>query len=159
MAGRFRFRLEVVRRVRQQARDAQRRVVAEAIRAVRAVEDTLRDSTQALHDTVERTRETQQARHLNLALVREEQFYRTRLHRRIIESRSTLAKKQAVLDREREKLANASKRLKVIEKLRDKRRERHLAQVRREEQVAFDETALQGYLRSERTRAVKVLES
>ncbi len=51
------------------------------------------------------------------------------------------------LDEERSKLAEASKQLKVIEKLREKQWRRHQLEVKREEQSASDESALQMFSR------------
>ena len=150
MAGRFRFRLEVVRRIRRQAQDAQRRVVADAIRAVGTVEQRIDRLTQTLGNTVEQARDAQQARRLDLMSLRGHQFYRGWLHRRILESHAELSQRRAELVRERTRLGEVTKQLKVIEKLREKHWTRYLKEIRREEQAAFDESALQTYLRRRR---------
>ena len=150
MAGRFRFRLEVVRRIRQQAQDAQRRVVADAVRAVGAVEQRIDRLTQTLSNTVEQARDAQQERRLDLVSLRGHQFYRGWLHGRILESHAELSRRRTELDRERAELGEVTKRLKVIEKLREKQWNRYLKEIRREEQAAFDESAVQTFLRNRR---------
>ena len=152
MAKRFQFRLEVVRKLRAQARDVQRRAVGDAVGAVRGVEERLDQLTQQLRDTVEITRGEQRTQELDVASLRGHQFYRNWLHRRIMESNLELGDRRATLDVERAKLGEASARLKAIEKLRDKRFARHLVQVRREEQTTMDEAAVGGFAR--RRRAV-----
>ena len=147
MAMRFQFRLEVVRKLREQARDVQRRVVADAVREVRGVEARMDQLTDQLRNTVELTRGEQQTQRLDVPSLRGHQFYRNWLHRRIWESNLELAEKRARLDAERGRLGEASARLKAIEKLRDKRWARHQTQVRREEQAAMDEVAVGGFVR------------
>ena len=147
MAGRFRFRLEVVRRIRRQAQDAQRRVVAESIRAAAAAEERINRLTQDLRHTIDLTREAQGAKALDLVPLRGHQFYSGWLQRQILESDRELAGRRAEVDRERARLAEATKKLKVVEKLREKQWARHMKEVHREEQAAFDEVGAQRYLR------------
>jgi len=147
MVRRFEFRLEVVRKLREQARDVQRRAVGDAVSAVRGVEERLDQLTHQLRDTVEITRGEQRTQELDVASIRGHQSYRNWLHRRIMESNLELGDRRAMLDVERAKLGEASARLKAIEKLRDKRWARHLMQARREEQMVMDEAAVGGFAR------------
>ena len=55
--------------------------------------------------------------------------------------------RNAGLEQDRSQLAEASKRLKVIESLRERQWARHRRQVAREEQIDTDEVAVQMYLR------------
>ena len=150
MAGRFRFRLGVVERLRRQARDSQRRVVADAVRGVRHVEQRIAGLTRQLAETVDGTRAAQEAERLDVVSLRGHQIYRGGLHRWILESDAELGERQRELDTERNRLVEASKRLKVIEKLRERHWGRYLTQLRREEQAITDETAVQIFLRSGR---------
>lgn len=150
MATRFRFRLEVIRRLREQAQDAQRRVVADAARAVSRIDGRIARMRQELEDTARRSRDIQQTRQLDLTSLRGDQFYRGWLHHRIIESGEERRHRQAELDRERAKLVEVSKRLKVIERLREKQWRCHQAAAGREEQGGYDEIALQAYIRRDR---------
>ncbi len=152
MARRFRFRLETVERLRKQARDAQRRVVADAVRTVATLEDRIVHLTRQLDDTFDGARETLRTGRLDVVSLRGHELYRGWVHRRIAESYTDLACRRSELDVERAKLVEASKQLKVIEKLRERRWRRHLADVAREEQAASDEAAVQAYLRRSRER-------
>ena len=78
---------------------------------------------------------------LDVAALRGQQFHRSWLHGRLIESNGALTEKKAELDAERTKLGEASVQLKAIEKLRERRWKRYLVQVRREEQAVNDEAA------------------
>ena len=147
MARGFRFRLEVVRRLRKQAQDAQRRVVAGAVRSVAEAQNRLTELAGELRSTVGRTRETQRARRIDVVSLQRHQLYRGWLYRRRMEAREELGRRHVELDRQRENLAEATKQLKVIEKLREKQKMRYDLRVERQERAAYDEAALQTHRR------------
>lgn len=148
MAGGFHFRLEVVRGLRKQERDAQRRALAEAVQALRGAEERQGQLQTALIDTLQRTRGAQAAARLDVARVRVEQFYRSRLHRRLGQAEDETKRCRAGVDVQREKLAEATRRLKGIEKLRERRWMRYQLGQRKKEQALLDEAALALYARS-----------
>ncbi len=143
MAGGFRFRLEVVQKLRQQRLDAQRRVVADAVRAVGSVEDRIGQLTQELSGSVLQSRDVQRARRLDISSLCAHQHRRGWVHRQITEAERELQRTVDELNREREKLAEDVKQLKVIEKLREKQKLRYDTAIRRQEQAGYDEAALQ----------------
>ena len=147
MAKRFVFRLETVERLRKQARDEQRRVVADAVRALASAESRAASLNEQLRAMVDRARGERQTDHLDIAALRGNQMHRNWLHRRIMESTEEIAKAQVRLDAERAKLGEATARLKVLEKLRERRWSRHLVEVAREEQTIASEIAVQGFVR------------
>ena len=147
MAGGFRFRLDAVERLRRQDRDGQRRKVAEAARDVQHVENRIALLTQQLADTVDGTRRQRQAQLLDVVSLKRQQFYRGELNRRIEESNKGLLERLAVLEAERRTLTESSRRLKVIEKLRERFRARHEEKMRRMERRAMDEVGVQSYVR------------
>ena len=148
MAKRFVFRLETVERLRRQARDEQRRAVSDAVRAVAGTQVRIDTLTEQLRQTVELTRGERQVEQLDVAALRGNQFYRNWLHRRILESNRDLAVRESQLDAERAKLGAASAKLKVLEKLHERRWQRYRQDVAREEQAFSDEIALQRYARN-----------
>lgn len=148
MAGRFRFRLEVVRRVRKQAQDMQRRVVADAIQAAQEVENRMGRLTEELDRTMDRSRDARRLHELDISALRGHQVYRGCIHRRLLESATELVKRRATLDVERSKLAETTKRLKAIEKLRERKLASHVKTLEREEQAGYDETAAGLYMRA-----------
>ncbi|MCH8966651.1 MAG: flagellar export protein FliJ [Planctomycetes bacterium] len=147
MAGGFRFRLDAVERLRRQDRDGKRRKVAEAARDVQHVENRIALLTQQLADTVDGTRRQRQAQLLDVVSLKRQQFYRGELNRRIEESNKGLLERLAVLEAERRTLTESSRRLKVIEKLRERFRARHEEKMRRMERRATDEVGVQSYVR------------
>jgi len=147
MARKFKFRLEVVERVRRQARDERRRIVADAVRAVRRMEAHTEAVATQLRRSVEETAATQRADSIDVALVRTQEYHRTWLHRQLAGAREELAQRQKTLASKRHDLAEATKQLRVIEKLRERQWQRHLTEVKREEQTISDEIAITRYLR------------
>ncbi|MCH8148635.1 MAG: hypothetical protein IH987_11665, partial [Planctomycetes bacterium] len=119
MAGRFRFRLEAVRRVRKQAQDVRRRMVADAVRAVQEVENRMGRLNADLAQTMDRSRDSRRLHDLDISALRSHQIYRGCIHRRLLESATELEEQRATLEVERTKLAETTKRLKAIEKLRE----------------------------------------
>ena len=145
MAKEFRFRLEVVRRLREQARDAQRRAVADAVRAVARAEQDIDRLTGQLRQTVELNRGQRTLPRVDIPALRVGEFYRNWLHHRILDRSLSLARDQAHLQAERSRLGQASARLKAIEKLRERRWSRYRQQLVREEQAQSDEAALRRF--------------
>lgn len=157
MARSFRFRLETVRRLRKQALDVQRRVVAEAVQAVAGVEERIAELTRSWHGAADQSRDAMRIHCFDLVSLSGQQIYRSWLDREIAKFSESLAEKRVELDAERDRLAETSKELKVIEKLRERQRKRFLVKLAREEQVANDEAALQMYLRRQREQRREVL--
>lgn len=148
MARRFRFRLETVRRVRERERDAQRRAVARAVQVVTHVQERITALTTQLQHTIDDARGVHETARIDMRSLRGHQLYRGWLHRKILESDAELVQRKVEYESERTRLAESSKRLKVIENLRDRQWARYRKEVVREEQVAADEVGIQRYLRS-----------
>lgn len=156
MAPRFQFRLETVRKLRTQARDQQHRVVADAIHRVSRNEERISLITKELRNTVEDTRLDRSCKSLDVLSLRENQLYRGWLHRKIMEADAELFRSREVLNQERAKLQEASKQLKVIEKLRERQWDRYQTKQKREEQSLYDEAALQLYQRRQQLQNQEV---
>ena len=157
MARGFVFRLEALLRVRKQELDAQKREVARAVLEKYDIEQHLADRESTLRGEFESLRDEQaDSGRLDLAGIRGHRLYMGRLHREIAETYQQLGLKDQELAKEREKLAEASKRLKAIEKLKEKRWRRYITELNRKEQAMDDETELQQYMRVRLTKEVEV---
>lgn len=156
MSGGFKFRLNVVRDIRKREQDAQRRVVAEAVRAVVGVRGRIGQFEAELEGETIAARGERGARYLDMTSVRNHYLHRGAMKRSLSEAREQLGKSQAKLDDEREKLAQATKRLNVIVRLYEKRKLRYDTWVRRREQAVWDEAALQFHGRQQETGVVKI---
>jgi flagellar FliJ protein len=142
MAKRFEFSLETVLRLRRQDNDAQRRVMAEALRGLRQAEIRVKRVEQEISDQTAAVRGEQGVGTIDVAAVRGHQFYMTRLHAALRTSQMNVTAARAVVDAERGKLAETSKRLKVIEKLRERRYQRYTQEAARRDRIDEDEVAL-----------------
>ena len=141
MAKKFQFRLDVVRDMRRRARDEAARQVAGKVMEVAAVQRRMEAFSRQLRDLVEIGRTDREGKSIEIAALKMQQYYGKWLHDRVTEFSATLMKTEAELSEERGKLTQATARLKAIEKLRERRWQRHLLLVRREEQAITDEIA------------------
>lgn len=150
--SKFRFRLEVIRELRQRAQDAQRRVLAERVRELDRLAGQMADLTRGVDDAVQQKRATMGLAELDVEFLRRLQEFRGWLGGRVADARDELGKQQALVGQERVRLEEASRRLKVVEKLRERQWNRHQMQCRRVEQAEWDEAALNGFGRRRRAQ-------
>ncbi len=101
---------------------------------------------------VDQSRDAMRIQRLDLVSLSGHQVYRGWLDQEIAKSNENLARKRVEVDAERARLAETSKELKVIDKLRERQWKRFSVKIAREEQVANDEAALQMYLRRQRAQ-------
>lgn len=156
MAQQFRFRLETVRKLRSQARDRQRRVVAEAVQQVVRNEEHIAQVNRELRSSLDDALSDQSAMKMDVAALRENQLYRGWLHRKILDADIELTKSNSVVNQERSKLVEATKRLKVLEKLRERQWNRYQTKLKRAEQMMYDEASLQMFVRRSRLQDQEV---
>ncbi len=147
MAKKFRFRLGRVEQIRRRERDAKRRELAGALAEVVGVQQRIERTSGALRETVEGSRHAGSAGGVDMTEMRGHQYYRGVLQRRLLEDAQTLADRQAVVQGVRQELAQATGRLRVIEKLRDRALLRHHKDLQREELAATNEIATTAYIR------------
>jgi len=148
MAERFKFRLEAVRKLRRRAQDLQQRVVAQRLRTVVAVQDRLSRLQRQQEEAADSDRILRSESAIDLPLLRQQQFYRLCLDHQMQQGFLDLSQRERELALERERLVEASRRLKIIEKLRERRLQRHQTWLRRFEQSQMDEVASQLFIRS-----------
>ncbi|MEM8874946.1 MAG: flagellar FliJ family protein [Planctomycetota bacterium] len=141
--ARFVFRLEAVLRQREAEHRAALERLGHAQAQVAAIENELRELQRQSDETARWMRDDQMTGPINLQVLA--------THRRYVNSvasvgrasvqRLAIAKRSA--DAVALEVAEVAKRLKVIEKLRDRDHEQWLADRKRKQQVADDETATQ----------------
>ena len=150
MARQFQFRLQVVLKLRQQARDEQRRVVAEHVRGVDAARRRIDSLVDDLAATKGESRGVQLTGDLDVRTLRQHQLHRSWLERSIAGARGEWERRRADLGAQQAMLSELSKRVRVIEKLRERQWERFRFEMAREEQLTNDEAALQLFERRAR---------
>lgn len=150
MAKRFRFRLETVLEVRRQAQQAQQRVLALAVQEAVGLENRVAQVDGLQRQTLDQLRVDQTGPRLNVVGLRQRHYFRGGLQRVLDELKMDLERRRDVVRGEREKLAQARKRFRVIENLRNRQWSRHLAERTKAERIQMDEAALRFYLESRR---------
>ena len=128
-------------------RDAHRRRVAEAAGAVAQSHTRITQLQAELEGSKQASRQAQVLGSVNLTFVSRQELHRNWLRRSIDGASDELAARRAELESRQGDLAEASSRLKVVEKLRQRRWEQHRRDVNREDQLANDEAGVQLYLR------------
>ncbi|MBI1825603.1 MAG: flagellar export protein FliJ [Planctomycetes bacterium] len=141
MAKRFQFRLEAVRRIREQAKDARLRDLAGAVRQFSASKHVLESLGDQLSESTDELRGSKKLGLLDLSALRAQQYFGVWLEWQIRDASADVQEKRKAVDAERKKLADANAQFKAIEKLRERAIARHALQNRREEQMEMDEIA------------------
>ena len=147
MAKRFTFRLGTVLRLRKMAEDDCRRRVAARLREIARVESDIRRLEEQFEWEVGRSRDDQRDPHMDVMTVRRRRSYMGHLQRRTRVCEQQMRTLQQKLEEDRSTLALASKRVKALEKLRDRQWTRHIEAQRRAERVEEDEIGQQLFLR------------
>jgi len=140
--------LETVRKIRERERDAQRRVVAGKVRAVETIRDRVAALTDGMEDNRSGARAARRAGQVSINLLRGHALHQAWLARTIETKREELEERLGAFRVEQGKLAESSKRLKVIEKLRERKWDQHKAGLAREEIQAGDEASQQMFWRT-----------
>jgi len=174
MAHRFRFRLDVVLKLRRQRQDECRRAVASRVRAIAEAESRLAGLTGQMSEefsalrrlvTAEQAgvgsaappagmtgasvdRPAQSSVVVDLSAVRQHRLYANRLRQEIADAGAEIARLREQLRVERAVLTAASKDVKALEKLEARQRARHELGLARAETIEADEVAAQFARRS-----------
>lgn len=147
MAKQFRFRLETVRKIREQEQETQRREMAKAVGAVTQMQDQILRLNDQLRLVLSEARDVKKGRDFTTTMLRNHQLHRDWMHRKIRESELDLLDRRKKLSQEQAKFTEVRKRLKVIEKLREKQWLRYQREQMKESQMEQDEAAQQLYHR------------
>jgi len=164
MAHRFRFRLEVVLKLRRQRQDECRRAVATRVRAIVEAEFRLARLTGQMSEEFSTLRRLaappagttdasagRQARSsvvVDLTAVRQHRLYANHLRQEIADAGAEIDRLREQLRAERAALTAASKDVKALEKLEARQRARHESGLARAEGMEADEVAAQFARRS-----------
>lgn len=147
MARPFTFSLDALLKVRGRKRDLHQRLVAEAGRAVKELEERIDRGEREIEDRLQRLKGQRSSGRQDVDFIRADEWYLSRLRGHLVEKRVTLVGRRETVEARRVVLAQAAKELKAIEMLRERHRERHEKLQKRAERVEEDEMAVSGYLR------------
>jgi flagellar protein FliJ len=150
MAKRFIFRLDTLLKLRKRKEDEQRRVVAERLRDVRRCQATITDLRCRISDALAGEREMRLRGSLSVTRVLAEQRWRAHLDRRLAASGQQLTTLEKAHRESQSVLAERSRDVKVLEKLREKRHQAHMMEQERIERIETEEVGMQMYVRDQR---------
>ena len=142
MTGPFHFRLDVVQRLRKLELEREQRAMAVCVNAVLEARQLAELVTERMEENQRDKRAAQRHHRPDVAALRAEQWHLLWLQRKQEETKQELARRQDLLDAQRQKLIAASRRVKVIEKLRDRQWKRYQDEQRRAERKEQDEFTL-----------------
>ncbi|MCG3137972.1 MAG: hypothetical protein HJJLKODD_01828 [Phycisphaerae bacterium] len=147
MAKRFRFRLEPVLRVRRMKEETQQRQLATQVRELVRRESRATLLQQQIVGEVEQFHGGTLVGVLDVQLIARRRYWINHLQRQLMDERHLIGQQQQVVERERQKLAEAAREVQVLEKLEEKARQRYQQQLDRAEQADADEMAVMTYAR------------
>lgn len=146
MAKQFVFRLETLFKLRKQREDRQKRVVAERLRQITRTQDEIRGLEWQIVGQVSAMRDEAAQPRLDAQNLAKNRHWLSRLHRSRLEADAHLRLLEARLAQERAVLAQAARDKKVMEKLKERQRERYLQGLDRQEMIAADDLTITRFL-------------
>ncbi|MBN1489509.1 MAG: flagellar export protein FliJ [Phycisphaerae bacterium] len=146
MAKQFVFRLETLLKLRKQREDRQKRVVAERLRQITRTQDEIRGLEWQIVGQVSAMRDEAAQPRLDAQNLAKNRHWLSRLHRSRLEADAHLRLLEARLAQERAVLAQAARDKKVMEKLKERQRERYLQGLDRQEMIAADDLTITRFL-------------
>jgi len=141
MAKRFTFRFETLLRVRRQREDEWKRVVAARLREIRSVREQMAALQKQIQDELQAIRTSQSPGTLDMQQVVRHRYWLGRLHKGVLDAQGRLHYLEAQLAQERACLAEAAKQRRILGKLKERLRERHLAEQNRIDTQQADDMA------------------
>lgn len=139
MARRFVFRYETLLKIRRQREDHHKRIVAERVRQITQVRDRLASLRGQIGDEEHAIRAGQEPGMVDMQQIIRHRHWLGHLHRSVLESESALRALEGRLAQERAVLAEAVKQRRILEKLKERRLDRHRQDEMRNETAAADD--------------------
>jgi flagellar protein FliJ len=146
VAKRFVFRYETLLKIRRQREDQHKRIVAERVRQIVAARDRLASLHHQITDEQNAIRTGQAPGTLDIQQIVRHRHWLGHLHRNILDTEGSIRVLEGRLAQERATLAEAVKQRKILEKLRERRLERHVLDEQRQETIAADDLTTVRYV-------------
>ena len=146
MAKRFVFRYETLLKIRLQREDQHKRIVAERVRQIVAARDRLASLHQQISDEQSAIRTGQAPGTVDIQQIVRHRHWLGHLHRNVLDTVGSIRGLEGRLAQERATLAEAVKQRKILDKLKERRLERHLRDEQRQETIAADDLTTVRYV-------------
>lgn len=144
----FKFRLESLLKLRQQAEDEKKRAVGALLAEIHEQQRQALEMDTQLQKEGDLLKEQHLQGTIDLDWVGHYRSYVTHVQEAINQRIANVMKVQGKLSHARNELAQASKEKKILEKLKEKKQQRFQKQLQRQDVRATDEIAAQLYLRT-----------
>ena len=141
--AKFVFKLEGVLRQRKHVEQEKQRVLAMKQRSFGELQGTLRRLQETVQATNDEVRNNHLVGRLNMDFIAAHRRFLTGMQRQAMAVIQKMALAQRAVDEARAELAEAARRRKVIEKLRERQFQRWRAELDRREQAEMDEIGMQ----------------
>ncbi len=147
MAKRFKYRLETVLKLRKRDEDACKRVVADRLRRIQAVQFEIAGLQGQIRSEIVAFRQKHAVGTLDMGRVQQHRHWLIHLNHGVWRGQAHLAELEKQLSDDRKALAEARKRARIMEKLKERQLERHKRELDRAEAIENDEIGGVLYLR------------
>jgi len=144
----FRYRLDPLLRLRQQEEDQKKRAVGSLLTEINRQQNQVLEMATALAREGQLLREQYAGGRVDLEWIRFYRMYVMHTQQAMARRTTEIFKIQANLTTARQELAEAAKQTKILEKLKEKKKNSYDRQLQREENRAQDEIGMNTYCRS-----------
>lgn len=139
MAKRFIFRFETMLKLRRQQEDHHKRIVGARMTQIAEVRDQIARLEQQARDETDDIRQRTAQGTIDLTQLVRHRHWLGQLNRNTLDAQTRLRTLEARLAQERVQLAEAVKRRRILEKLRERQAEQHQKEADRRETRELDE--------------------
>jgi len=146
VAKRFVFRYETLLKIRRQREDHHKRIVAERVRQIVAARGRLASLHHQIADEQDAIRTGQLPGRVDIQQIVRHRHWLGHLHRNVLDTEGSIRVLEGRLAQERAALAEAVKQRKILDKLRERRLERHMLDEQRQETNAADDLTTVRYV-------------
>ena len=144
----FRFRLQSLLVLKKQRENEKKRVVGNLLSEIHQQQQEALEMAQAIKTEGEKLKQQHDQKQIDLEWMGHYQIYVQHLQLSISKRITKIAQIQQQLAAAREELAQAAKEAKILEKLKEKQKQRYEEQLRRRETIEQDEIATNLYRRT-----------
>lgn len=146
MAKRFAFRFETLLKIRRQREDHHKRVVADRLRQISLAQGQIGRLDQQIAEEMVAIRAGRGPGMLDIQQAIRHRHWLGHLHKCVLEEQSKLRVLEGRLAQERAVLAEAVKQRRILEKLKERQHQRHVAAEEKRETQQLDEMATMRYV-------------
>lgn len=146
MAKRFVFRYETWLKIRRQREDHHKRIVAERVRQIVAARERLASLNRQIADEQAAIRIGQAPGTVDIQQLAQHRHWLGYLHRNVLDTEGAIRVLEGRLTQERAVLAGAVKQRKILDKLKERRLERHRLDEQRRDIMAADDLTTVRYV-------------